>query len=486
MFTVQVSNLCKHFSSKSVLNNISVTFQAGKVYALLGENGAGKSTFASILTGSQRPSSGTICIDGEGFQTLTTADAQRMGICIVHQRPLLASSLTARENIVLGSEPQLPFGIINKKQIFKLTETLKQTYLSELEMPLNTQSAYLTADMRFFTAYLAALYKKPKLLILDEPTAALDSAEKQILFSSILQLVQEGTSVIIITHNMQEAAEYADAIIILEYGQIQTINNHNKTVTAQILKDRFVEKKETEQTENNFSVCNRVGKICVFQTENITALPREGAAIRNISFSLYTSHILLIEGQRENGLQLLEDIITGMYEGKCSGSIRLTSNTETQIFNLATQHLTCGILRKAGSAIIPFDRTYRASHPLLTVEQICCAGYHGKNPLLHTKHLIEQAQIKIQPHEYAAALSGGMLQRLILERELSSAPVLLILSDPLQGLDTVKAAELAQRFQQIAHNGTAVLILAAAGQYPRQYCTQSYLLSDGTLKEQKR
>ncbi len=492
MFTLQTEALCKHFASKAVLQHVSVSFEAGSVYALLGENGAGKSTLAALLTGSLEPTSGAIIIDGERRKRYCEHDAQQAGIRIVHQRPLLAQSLSARENIVLGAEPQFAFGIINRRKIKNGTDALLRRTLPGLELPLDVLCANLNADMRFFTAYLAALWQNCRLLILDEPTAALDTQQTRLLYDSAARLAKDGTAILLITHNIREAAAHADTILILQHGVVSDcIANKNRTVSAAAIEEKLMQDR-TSAAPPVFA--ERAGTAieqpqhAVFAAERITARPKEGAALFDVSFSVLKAEVTLIEGQRENGLQLLEDVITGMYQDTAEGHIYLhTDMAAPRRFNLAARRhsagrYTCGALRSAGAAIIPFDRTYRASHPALTAEQVCTAAYAPADPRRYTQNLIEQAQIQAAPDDPVSSLSGGMLQRLILERELALSPPLLLLSDPLHGLDTAKAQALAVRLWMLAQRcGTAVIILAARGQYPTAYCTHRFMLSGGTL-----
>ncbi|MBQ9239387.1 MAG: ATP-binding cassette domain-containing protein, partial [Treponema sp.] len=215
---IALSGVHKRYTYKTVLSGISMDFPGGKIHALLGENGAGKSTTAAILSGSLQPDAGTVRINGVPVTLKNERDAVRRGIVMVRQRPLLADSITVRENIVLGSE----YGAETHRWNKKARQAEIAALLARLNPPLTakTLAADLGGDSRFYTAFIAALIRRPQVLLLDEPSALLDWEQRRQLYAYIRELSQSGMNVIIITHSREEAALYTDTVTVLAEGMV--------------------------------------------------------------------------------------------------------------------------------------------------------------------------------------------------------------------------------------------------------------------------
>lgn len=393
--TLELRQICLHFSKKTVLNKLSLCFNEGQLHALLGENGAGKSTAANIICGELPPDSGTILIDGKPVVFRTPKDAIQNGICYVHQRPMLADYITVKENLLLG---------LNKEQKF-LLKTEAEKWLPEVN--LNSLVLKHGADTRFFIALTSALIKKPKILILDEPSALLDDNQRIFLFEKLRLLAGDGMNIIIITHNYDEAEKYCDTIDYLEEGKL--LNNYS---TAKAQPARF-----SDSTGGR---------------------------------------ITLIKGLAEDGLDKLEKSL-----------IKMRSNHE---FAFKT-------------ALIPTDRKFTGSSPNLTIEQMLTSALdipESQKPAAALQ-MINSSGVDITPQEKCSSLSGGMLQKLMFERELYQNPELLILCNPLQGLDVNTCQRTCERIQKAAQNGAYVLVLSY-GAWPSEYCDVEYRLKDGNLE----
>ena len=205
---LELRDISLKFSHKVVLQMLSISFEQGKLHALLGENGAGKSTTANIICGELSPDEGEILLDGKPVTFRAPKDAIQNGICYVHQRPLLADYITVKENLLLG---------LNKEQKEQLIPQAKK-WLPEVK--LNSFVKNYGADTRFFIALTSALIKAPALLILDEPSALLDDNQRTFLFENLRTLAEQGMNIIIITHNYDEAEKYCDTIDFLEDGRL--------------------------------------------------------------------------------------------------------------------------------------------------------------------------------------------------------------------------------------------------------------------------
>ena len=383
---LELRDICLKFSHKTVLQKLNVRFEEAQLHALLGENGAGKSTAANIICGELQPDSGQILIDGKPVVFHTPREAINRGICYVHQRPMLADSITVKENLLLG---------LNKEQKKRL-EAVAQKWLADIE--LNSLTKKYGADTRFFIALTSALIKAPRILILDEPSALLDDNQEKFLFENLRELAAGGMNIIVITHNYDEAKKYCDTVDYLEDGVL-------------------VLKKELDQVQPFESLRDR----------------RSGN----------TEKIKLITGLPQNKLDEMEKKLIAERRSHCTqGSQRLSKGPST--------------------GFIPTDRKYTGSNPNLTIEQMLTAALdipENQKPDVARK-MIEASGVNIQPQEKCSCLSGGMLQKLMLEREFYQNPKSLILCNPLQGLDVKTCRKTCERIQKAAQEGADVLVLS--------------------------
>lgn len=516
----------KSFGSKIVLDNLNCDFPAGKVYALLGENGAGKSTLAALISGEDKTYSGTI-------------DFQNIYSCaLVHQRPLLADRLNVRDNIILGSEPvrfslfgvsrtlvrlfgvfrQFGgfFGFTDFARFIDFKKARKQidALLKEWDIPVNplSQVPLLSAQERFFTALASALYKNPDILILDEPGAVLNIEQKRALYPAFKNYASKGKIVILITHNTDDALEYADGILILRAGRKAAFldcTENECTVLTRPYIESLVFAGKTDSSISPAPPTSPAAAVSgqsavsehlpaavlvsepVLTVKNLSCVPNEGSPLHDISFEVYPGMITCIYGYRENGLETLENLLTGMKPLQYTGNILIEGKWE---LHPQTKRHTGGKkhtdalgpvrLRAFGAGIVPFNRTFRASNPALTVEQILTVYLKHKDKIdssTYARSLIARAGIHIGIEEKAAALSGGMLQRLIIEREIDAFKKLLILSEPERGLDVNAAAALTRRLQRVADEGTGILLFVSSGTFARFENGLHYSIRGGRL-----
>ena len=370
------------YSYKTVLRGINLTFEKGKIYALLGENGAGKSTLAHVLCGDILPTSGEILLDDKKLNIKNPKDAIKSGIVCVHQRPLLAPSVSIRENLLIG---------IDKKEESRIPQ-LMNLWLPERKPSVLVKNLFPAET--FTVSLMGALLKNPSVLILDEPP--------ELENKTLRKLSDSGLTVIIITHSFKEAVEKSDEVVLLKEGIVL-----EKTPSSQIT--------EKDIKQKLFGLTKTVAQPDFIEEKDIT---------------------------EEDVLNLRKEIVTEFANANIAGS----SPTMTHS-------------RKIG--YIPSDRTFRASNPNLTIFQLCSA-YHMnfKQNILeqYSKELLRKAEVNIKLYEKASCLSGGMLQRIILEREIAENPEELYLFDPTHGLDVEATERLYSRLEALAKKGTKVII----------------------------
>lgn len=376
------------YSYKTVLTGVSLDFEPGKIYSLLGENGAGKSTLAHVLCGDILPTGGSIYLNQKKLKIRKPKDAIKNGIVCVHQRPLLAPSLSIRDNLRIGISHEMTKRIPEFAQNWlpgrELTEEVRN--LSEVEV--------------FNTSLTGALLKSPNVLILDEPPFL--NKEK------MRQLAESGLIIIIITHSFKEAIEKSDEVILLKDGSLL-----EKTPAAQITEEDIKEK--------------------LFGLTKTLTIPD------------------FIEEK-----DISEDEVMRLREKISGSSPKMTKTASPKMTKTASPKMT-----EHSIGYIPSDKTFRASNPNLTILQLCSA-YHTEKKQAdleeYSRELLKKADVNIKLYEKALCLSGGMLQRLILERELAENPEELYLFDPTHGLDVEATERLYRRLEGLAKKGTKIII----------------------------
>jgi ABC-type uncharacterized transport system ATPase subunit len=483
---IALSHIAKRYSHKVVLEDLSLSFKGGQIHALLGENGAGKSTTASILSGALPADSGSILADGREISISNSRDAAAAGIYCVRQRPLLALGISSADNIMLGTEYAPPLRGCSRSSLLRAAERFRDEWAPDLD--LRARTGHLGGDGRFYTALISALICSPKVLILDEPSALLDWEQRRSLYANIRKLASSGMNVIVITHIMQEAQLYTDTVTVLkkggkvrEYGQSSEFTI--SPASPGIASGHSGPAAEKTCTAGNCASCTAG---CSVSYEKITVRPPERPALYDVSFTARCGEITLIGGLQESGLGTLENVMTGMEECRAKGTFFLTDGTQKR--HMPVVRLSPSYLRfRTGmhTAIISSDRTFRASNPHLTVGRMLSAVYPEKSSAQYENGLIAAAHVSISRGDEASALSGGMLQRLIIARELDSNPRLIIACEPLQGLDVEACGRITALLSDAARRGCIVIVLSSA-EFPSPLCGNIYHIEGGSLSEVKR
>ena len=512
--TIQTRGLTKKYLLKTALDKVSVTFVGGKIHALVGENGAGKSTLAGILSGDIQPSGGELLLDGKATSFSSAKDALFQGIVLVHQRPMLASSITAKENIMLQ---QITRG---KKSFFLHAPSTALLKLRDYWAPLlnlNATVKDLGGNLRFYTSLLGSLLMHPSVLLLDEPSAFLDSDERKELYAHLRSLADSGANIIVITHSQAEATNYADTVTLLRQGALEGhflssadyLRFLSEGGISREKRRTFAPAANTPHTSHHSaqpSATPSIGQDSAtsftetyekplspalhldarFLPRNVPALTVKGLSSRPKNRPVLLSadltadfgQITAVTGLQEAAMDTLEDSVTGMENASAKGIITLTDKAGGH--SIAANRLTPQFLRAHKAAIVPSDRNFRAANPNITVEQLLSV-YTKKDTRQKAAALIREAAVNIRPEERVSNLSGGMLQRLILTRELSTNPAILILCNPLQGLDIASQGNLCKTLASLAQQGKAVVVIGTQD-FPLTLCQKVYRLESGSTE----
>jgi ABC-type uncharacterized transport system ATPase subunit len=446
-----------------VLANDAVDFEAasGEVHALLGENGAGKSTLSNILIGLYRPDEGEIRLYGEQVNFHSPSDAIDAGIGMVHQHFRLVPPFTVAENIILGEhrEEARRF-VIQPRAIERHVTGLGERY----GMAVNPRARVwqLSVGEQQRVEILKTLYREARILILDEPTAVLTPQESEDLFVTLRAMAAEGRTVIFISHKLNEVKAVADRVTVLRGGRsIATLTTADATPRelAALMVGREVElSRRVERTAPH-------GADSAIELDGISVRGDRGEeAVKDVSLAVRSGEIVGVAGVAGNGQRELAEAITGMRP--------LTGGT----LLVGGRKLRAGDPRSAiaaGVAHVPEDRLGTGVAPTLSItENSVLKSYRGPDnsmgPLLRWRAIRERAVELIQrysvhtpgPHLRARDLSGGNLQKLVLGREFTGSPKVLIAASPTRGLDVGAIETVHGYLRQAASVGVAVLLLS--------------------------
>lgn len=456
---LKLEHINKSFKHKTVLKDINIEFQEKKLHIIQGQNGAGKSTLAKIISGAVQASGGKIFVDGKELIEKKEILSFQKQIAMVLQIPLLAENISVKENILVSS----PDFFFNKARIENILSILKKF---NQKINLKSKIKDLTNDKKFFLSLAIALEKNPKILILDEPSTFLNSQEKDILYKELKSLCKENLNIIIISHSISEAEKYADTVTIIEDGNIL---NQKIEFSAESNSLRFSK--------------NQKEDLC-FKIENLFLQSKKHTILNNVNLVCNYGQITTISGIQESEIINLEDFICGLNQSKAKGIISFINKSEhkTTRINLERKKFNSSFLRKNKTAIVPSNRTFRASDPKLTIEEMLNVYNKKNNTKNYAENLIKKAKINIGLEETASNLSGGMCQRLILARELSENPDFIIMCNPMQGLDINSQKELISTIIELQEKNKSILIIGAKD-FPLSLSSKVYSLENSTLKE---
>ncbi len=453
---LEMVDISKSFPNVKANDSVNISIKSGEILGLLGENGAGKTTLMNILYGLYQPDSGYIKINGEKVSFSSPADAIRAGIGMVHQHFMLVQNHTVAENIALGlAETPFVFPLRYVKKRIK-----EYAGLYNLNVNPDAYIWQLSAGEQQRVEILKALFRGADLLILDEPTSVLTPGEAEELFVVLKRMVEDGHSVIFISHKLEEILGICDRVTVLRNGRVsgnRRVEGVTKAELARMMVGRDI-LFELERKEINR------GKP-ILEAKNIFVMGDRGfLTVRGISFCIYEGEIFGIAGVSGNGQQELVEAITGLRRVKRG---RIVSG-ENDITNKSPHHI--GSL---GIGHVPEERIKYGVAPNLSVYENAILKQHtnrrfGKFFFLdfdtvkkHARYIVERFEIKTPSVEVPVKnLSGGNIQKLILGREISSNPHLLIAAHPTYGLDVGATEYIRREILSLREHGVAVLLIS--------------------------
>ncbi len=455
---LELRGITKRFPGVVANDHVDFDLRQGEVHALLGENGAGKSTLMNILYGLYRPDEGEVVLKGKPVAFASAKDAIDRGIGMVHQHFMLIPVMTVAENIVLEIEPRKAGVLLDYNQADERVREISTKYGLTVDPTAKVENISVGQQQR--VEILKALYRGAEILILDEPTAVLTPQEAGELFAIIKSLQEGGSSIIFISHKLNEVLEIADRISVLRRGKlIDTVPREGATEEG--LAKLMVGREVLLRIEKHAPQAGDV----LLQVRNLEVADDRGLpAVRDVSFSVRAGEIVGLAGVEGNGQSELIEAITGL-RGASAGEVAVAGQVVT--------HPTARKMLDVGVGHIPEDRQRRGLVLEFTIAENIALHDYNKPPAsrfgwLFPRRLIQRARGLIRefdvrgggPQTAGGALSGGNQQKVVAAREVARDPKVLVAAQPTRGLDVGAIEYLHRRLVEERDEGRAILLVS--------------------------
>ncbi len=454
---LELKNITKTFGDVVANNDVSLNVEKGTIHAIVGENGAGKSTVMRIAYGFYNADSGEILVDGKTVNIRSPHDAIALGIGMVHQHFMLVDNMTVAENIVLGAETGTAYSLdldAAKREIAKLSNDLS------LGVAPDALVENLSVGQQQRVELLKALYRDASLLILDEPTAVLSPQEVQEFFDILRKMRAQGKTIIIITHKLEEVLAISDNVTVMRdgktIGSVKTAETNAKELARMIVgRDVLLRVEKTDASPGG----------PVLEVQRLTVSGKHGTALDNVSFSVSAGEIVGIAGIEGNGQTELIEVLAGLC-APTKGTVKFEGRDVTG--------LSARKLKELGIAHIPEDRHRRGLLLDSDLSENAILGVHYRPPVASSGFMVSFAIEKrvndiiqnfdVRPANAdlpARALSGGNQQKLIIGREFELDPKLLLVSQPTRGVDIGAIEFIHRKLIELRDAGRAILLVSA-------------------------
>jgi simple sugar transport system ATP-binding protein len=455
---LELRNVTKRFPGVLANDHIDLDLREGEIHALLGENGAGKTTLMNILYGLYAPDEGEIIVRGQKVDIQDPGDAIDVGIGMVHQHFMLIPVFTVTENVMLGEESLRYGDFLDRESASKRIQEISQSYSLEVEPDVYVRDIPVGVQQR--VEIIKLLYREADILILDEPTAVLTPQEADELFKIMRSLVDQGKSIIFITHKLREVLEFADRITVLRRGKIvgtTTPAEADQAKLAEMMVGRAVQLGVDKDPA-------KPGDVVLAVEELVVLNERSQIAVDKISFNVHAGEILGVAGVQGNGQTELVEAVTGLrdvYEGTISLSGEDIANAAPRVITeIGTSHVPED--RQRDGLVLPFPVSDNLVLNTYYLEP------YTKGVVLQNEEIVDTAGKRIEEYDIrtpgpltpAGSLSGGNQQKVIVAREFSRPSKLLVASQPTRGLDVGSIEYIHRRIVEKRDEGTAVLLVS--------------------------
>ncbi|MEK3730953.1 MULTISPECIES: sugar ABC transporter ATP-binding protein [Paenibacillus] len=449
---IVMKNIHKAFGANRVLTGVDFDLREGEVHALMGENGAGKSTLMNILTGLHRLDEGTIVIDGKETYFGSPKEAEEKGVAFIHQELNIWPEMTVLENLFIGKEMTSRFGFLNTKQMKALAKA--QFEQLSVSVPLTQEAGECSVGQQQMIEIAKALMTDAKVIIMDEPTAALTEREIQKLFEVIDALRKQGVSIVYISHRMEEIFAICDRITVMRDG---------KTVDTQAIADtsfdEVVRKMVGRELTERYPARSPSPGEVVLEVKNLSAKGR----FDNVSFAVRAGEIVGVSGLMGAGRTEIMRAIFGL-DPLDSGEIYMRGKkVAIRKPTDAVKHGIGFITEDRKDEGLVLDFSVRENMALTNLFSFSHNGFiSSKKERDFVNTLVQRLQIKTHTTETAARnLSGGNQQKVVIAKWIGIGPSLLILDEPTRGVDIGAKREIYQLMNELTERGVAIIMVSS-------------------------
>lgn len=448
---LQLNHVTKKYPGVVALDDVSVSFEKGEVHALLGENGAGKSTLIKILSGAISPNGGEIVMDGQTYTNITPALSKKLGIGVIYQEFTLVPTLTVAENIFLGKECRKGVFLDRKTMARKAAEILQEM---EINIDPNTPVRQLSVAYQQIVEISKALANDVRVLIMDEPTAPLTTAEVDCLFRMVRKLVSNGVTIIFISHRMEELFQISDRVTILRDGTYVRTVETAKTDRAELISLMVGRSIDEQYPAREVTIGDPV-----LEVEHLYAKD----FVKDVSFQVRAGEILGLSGLIGAGRTELVRAIYGA-DPIQAGEIRLAGKAVHLKSPAASIH--------QGVALVPENRKEQGVVLGMSIADnmvMSVAKRFSRGPFLQkgrcrrlVAEYIEKLHIKTpSARQKVVNLSGGNQQKVVIGKFLAADPMVYIFDEPTRGIDVGAKHEIYQLMNQLVSQGKAIIMISS-------------------------
>ncbi|MEW6580717.1 MAG: ABC transporter ATP-binding protein [Chloroflexota bacterium] len=479
MITVQMRGITKRFPGVTANQDVDLDLYAGEVHGLLGENGAGKTTLMNVLFGLYQPDAGEIRVRGEAVAIRSPADAIAQGIGMVHQHFKLVPPFTVTENVILGLGG---WGFIDLAAAQKQIAEVAAQYSLEVDPAARVQTLSVGAQQR--VEILSSLYRGADVLILDEPTAVLTLQEAESLAATLRRMAELGKTIVFISHKLDEVLKVTDRVTVLRAGRVvygaMTRDTNKATLAREMIGRELTALHADQQAEvlalagDEDAVLRRdVGGAaaanssqCLIEVHDLHVRDdRDLPAVRGVSFQVHGGEILGVAGVDGNGQRELVEAITRVRPVQ-SGQVLVAGEDATRWkAREFIKHNAAYISddRQRDGLILSFDLSRNATLKVFDQTPYTRGGLLNSRAIVQfARRLLANFDVRAPgPHVPAGTLSGGNQQKLILAREFSQEPCVIVANKPTRGLDIGAAAYVHEKLLEERARGTAILLVSS-------------------------